>query len=300
MIREQEGVGYQHIGEADDWTLTYLPLADILAKGNALASWLEDFALRPFDLSVDVPRRVVVITLGEREHLLAAGVHHIAFDGWSVAILVAELVELYRSRQEERPARLTPLPVQYADYALWQRQYLSGDRLQEKLDYWQRQLRGVEVLSLPTDYERPASVSTRGRVVSRMLDREMRDGLVALSQQQGVTLFMTLLAAFQVLLARYTDQQDICTGTAMAGRPQHEVEGLIGFFINTLALRSRVDGSMAFGDFLQQVKQMTLAAYAHQEVPFEKIVEALDIPRDLNRNPIVQVMFTLQNMPEAV
>src|SRR5258708_32984866 len=162
FIREQEGVGYQHIGDANDWTLTYRQQAGILAGGDTLTSYLEDFALRPFDLSADFPLRVEVITLGEQEHLMAAAVHHIAFDGWSISILVAELVELYRSRQEQRPARLTALPVQYADYALWQRKYLSGDRLQEKLDYWRQQLRGVEPLPLPTDYERPASVSTRG------------------------------------------------------------------------------------------------------------------------------------------
>ncbi|MCU7552968.1 condensation domain-containing protein, partial [Chitinophagaceae bacterium LB-8] len=174
---------------------------------------------------------------------------------------------------------------QYADYALWQRNYLQGEVLAHKLTYWKEQLTGVEALQLPTDYTRPAVQSTQGALVNFHIDTKLSEQLNTFSQRQGTTLFMTLLAAYKVLLFRYSGQSDICVGTPIAGRQQQEVEGLIGFFVNTLALRDQLTGEQSFTEVLQQVKQTTLSAYEHQEVPFEKVVEEVVRERDLSRSP---------------
>jgi hypothetical protein len=209
------------------------------------------------------------------------------------------VVELYAAYEEDRPAQLAPLAIQYADYAMWQRTYLQGEVLDRKIDYWKQKLSGVATLQLPTDYQRPAVWSTRGALKSFSIEKRLSEQLQELSQQQSTTLFMTLLAAFKVLLNRYSGQQDICVGSPIANRTQQEVEGLIGFFVNTLALRSEVNGETSFTELLQQVKLTTMEAYEHQEVPFEKMVEVVVKERDLSRNPLFQVMFSLQNIPQV-
>ena len=264
-----------------------------------LGMYIEELTCRPFDLSGEPMLRATLMRLTEEEHILVLVLHHIASDGWSLSVIVRELVELYGSYTEGRPAILSPVPVQYADYALWQRKYLSGDVLERKMAYWKEELREVATLELPTDRPRPLVQSTRGAVLGFTIDKELSDQVQQLSRQQGATLFMTLLAGFQVLLHRYSGQKDICVGSAIAGRQQQEVEGLIGFFVNTLALRSRVEGRMTFVELLQQVKQTTLEAYEHQEAPFEKVVEAVVKVRDRSRTPLFQVMFALQNTPEV-
>ena len=191
------------------------------------------------------------------------------------------------------------LPVQYADYSIWQRNYLQGEILDKKIGYWKQKLEGVASLQLPTDYQRPSVWSTRGASRRFSIDKILSGQLHTLSQQQGATLYMTLLAAFKILLHRYSGQQDICVGGPMANRMQQEIEGLIGFFVNTLALRSEVKSTSTFTELLQQVKATMIEAYEHQEVPFEKVVEVVVKERELSRNPLFQVVLVLQNTPQV-
>ncbi|ASZ12188.1 hypothetical protein CK934_15080 [Chitinophaga sp. MD30] len=299
VIREDAGIGYQHILPWSDWELEYQPASVLLATHESIAAYLSAAGAIPFDLSSDYMLRVTVIGHSPGEHTLFVLLHHIAFDGWSVSILTTELMTLYRSYVKGEDVVLPSLPVQYADYAWWQRQYIQGALLDGELSYWRSRLSGVTPLALPVDYARPAIQSMEGDSVSTTLPICLSDKLLDLSRQEGTTLFMTLLAAFKVLLYRYTGQSDICVGTGVANRNHQEIEGLIGFFVNALALRSEVSGEGSFISFLQQVKQETLSAYEHQEVPFEKVVEALGVERDMSRTPVFQVMFTFQNTPVA-
>jgi amino acid adenylation domain-containing protein/non-ribosomal peptide synthase protein (TIGR01720 family) len=296
VILEEDGVGYQEITARPDW---HLKVTDrtIIPKEESLEDYIQELIHTPLDLSSDLMLKASLIRLSEEEYILVAITHHIAFDGWSISILVQELAELYRSRQERHPAQLSVLPVQYADYAVWQRGYLLGEVLEEKLSYWREQLKDVTPLGLPTDYARPEEQSIRGSVVHRRLSVPLQERLLSLSQAEDVTLFMTLLAVFKVLLYRYSGQEDICVGSPVAGRQQQETEGLVGFFVNALALRAEVKGQQVFREFLQKIKKTTLAAYAHQAVPFEKIVEALGLARDTSRSPLFQVKIGLHNMP---
>src|SRR5229473_3288388 len=240
--------------------------------------------------------RVRVVKLGEQEHVLLLTLHHIVSDGWSVGIMVREFSELYEGYAEGRESRLEEPRLQYADYAVWQREWLKGEVLEEQLSYWREELKGLEVLELPTDYGRPAQASHRGGLVPFRLSEELTRGLRGVSQEQGVTLFMTLLAGFQVLLARYSGQKDIAVGTDVANRNWLESEDLPGFFVNQLVLRSRVEGEMRFSELLQQVRGTVLEAYAHQDLPFERLVEELQTKRDLSRTPLFSVKFVLQNI----
>ena len=243
--------------------------------------------------------RATLLRLSKEEHILVVVMHHIASDGWSVSIIVKELVELYKAGMDDRSPQLPMLEIQYADYAIWQRTYLQGEILRTKLNYWLQKLTGVAPLQLPSDYTMPAVQSNRGAVKSFSLDKQISVQLQQVSRQLGATLFMTLLAAFKVLLNRYTGQSDICVGTPTANRGSGEVEGLIGFFVNTLALRSQVNSSLSFYTLLQQVKTTTLEAYQYQDVPFEKVVDLVMAERDRSRHPLFQVMFILQNTPDV-
>ena len=198
------------------------------------------------------------------------------------------------------PSPLVDLPIQYADFAVWQREWLQGEVLERQLSYWKKQLEGIPaVLNLPTDHPRPAVQSFRGKTQSIELSKELTEGLKALSRKEGVTLFMTLLAAFQTLLYRYTGQEDVVVGSPIANRNRSEIEGLIGFFVNTLVLRSNFSGNPTFKELLAQVREMALGAYAHQDLPFEKLVEELQPERSLSHSPLFQVMFVLQNAPST-
>ncbi len=253
-------------------------------------------AERPFALSAGLLMRARLLRLGEQEQVLLLCLHHIVCDGWSMEVLFGELEQFYNSACTGAAARVRELPVQYADYALWQRERLQGAVLAEELGYWREQLRGeLGVLELPADQVRPARQSYRGGVVRHGLGAELRERVQGLGREQGVTLFMVLLAALQTLLWRYTGAAEIVVGTPVANRQQVEVEGLIGFFVNTLALRTRLRGELRFTELLVQVKEMCLGAYGHQELPFEKLVAELQPERSLAHSPLFQVMFATRN-----
>ncbi len=213
------------------------------------------------------------------------------------SIIVKELILLYNSYIKGEKVNLSPLKLQYADYAIWQRKHYQGDWYNNKLLYWKKKLEGLTTLNLPTDYPRPPVQSTHGAEIEFTIDKGLLNELQQLSNQQGVTLFMTLLSGFKVLLHRYSGQQDIAVGVPIANRTRKEVEELVGFFVNILVLRSEVNSTARFTELLHQVKVTTLKGYEHQEVPFEKVVEAVVKERELSRNPLFQVLFILQNVP---
>ncbi len=254
---------------------------------------------QPFDLAHGPLLRCRLLQLTEQEHVLFLVMHHIISDGWSSGILIREITTLYEALLRREPAELPTLPIQYADFALWQRSWLQGTVLEQQLDYWKQQLAGLAPLELPLDHLRPAIQTFHGARLQLLLPIGLSQELRALSQREGVTLFMTLLASYQVLLARYSGQYDIAVGTPIANRTHEEIEGLIGFFINTLVLRSNLADNPSFIELLTRVRTTALSAYAHQDVPFEQVVEALQPPRDRSRSPLFQVVFVLQNTPEA-
>ncbi|MGN7996791.1 non-ribosomal peptide synthase/polyketide synthase, partial [Chitinophaga sp. 22308] len=292
VMTTENGIAFQQVIPSGNWLLDRI-------DGPLTSTEIHDIIHRPFDLSADHMLRGHLISQSEDTHILVLTLHHIAADGWSVSIIVKELVAWYNSYTTGTPAQLPDIPVQYADYALWQRKYLTGKILEEKAAYWKQQLAGVAVLELPTDYPRPAEQSTRGTIYQFHLNRPLLDGLKSLSLHEGSTLFMTLLTAFKVLLYRYSGETDICVGTPVAGRTHQETENLIGFFINTLALRSNLSGDPSFVSLLQQVKKTTLNAWEHQEIPFEKVVDAVAVARNMSHSPVFQVMFVLQNTPDV-
>ena len=253
----------------------------------------------PFDLAHGPLIRLKLLRLDEQDHVLSITVHHVVYDGWSIGILIRELSVLYKAFCEGKPSPLPDLSIQYVDYTDWQRQWLSGKVLEQQIHYWKQQLAGVEPLELPTDRPRPPVTTYRGGVEKVSMSREVTEQLRKLSQRHDATMYMALLAALQMLLARYSGQQDISVGCPVAGRPRPEMEALIGVFLNTLVLRTQVTGSLSFTEFLKQVKETTLQAYAHQDVPFEQLVEALQPERDLSRTPLFQVMFVFQNVPSS-
>lgn len=257
-------------------------------------------ARKPFDLESDLPIRVELIRLNDTEHVLLLTLHHIAADGWSIGVLHKELVQLYSAFEANLPSPLPALPIQYADFAYWQRNNLQGEILARQSEYWKKQLAGIpKVLELPTDFPRPATRTYNGAVHAFQLDDAVSQALYEFTHQHGYTPFMVALAAFQLLLRRYSGQDDIVVGTPIAGRTRSETEGLIGCFINTLALRTRFSGHMAVQALLQQVRDTTLNAFAHQDLPFEKLVEELQPQRDLQHSPIFQVMIVFENMADA-
>ena len=252
-------------------------------------------ARRPFNLARGPLLRITLLRLAEEEHVGLLTMHHIVSDGWSTGILIRELASLYEAFSGGRSSPLPELSIQYADFAHWQRQWLQGEVLQTQLGYWKRQLLDAPLLELPTDHPRPAVQTFRGSQRSLLLPNTVGEGLKVLSRQQGVTLFMTLLAAFKILLHRYSGQDDLIVGTPIANRNRLEIEGLIGFFVNTLVVRTDLSGNPTFRELLQRVREVCLGAYAHQDLPFERLVEELHLERNLGRNPLFQVMFVLQN-----
>lgn len=255
-------------------------------------------AQRPFDLTRGPLLRVTLLWLGEVDYVLLIVMHHIVSDGWSIGVLIREVASLYEAFLKGEPSPLPELPVQYADFAVWQRDWLQGHVLEEQLGYWKRQLGGeLPVLELPTSRLRPALQTLRGARHFFALPESLSNKLRALCEQEGITLFMLLLAAFQTLLYRYTGQTDILIGSPIANRNRPETEGLIGSFVNTLVLRTDLSGNPSFRDLLDRVRDVTLQAYTHQDLPFEKLVEELQPDRDLSRNPLFQIMFVLQNAP---
>lgn len=255
-------------------------------------------ARRSFDLVQGPLLRCSLLCLGQQEHLLLLTMHHIVTDGWSIGVLQRELTTIYRACAAGWPSPLPDLPVQYADFACWQRDSLQGDAMQTQLAYWEARMRGAPpVLELPADRPRPATPSFSGARQSILLPPALHQALKELGSQQGATLFMTLLAAFEVLLARYTGQTDLVVGTPIANRTRSELEGLIGFFVNTLVLRTDLSGDPTFLDLLGRVREVALGAYAHQDLPFERLVEQLAPERTLSYMPLCQVTFDMLNTP---
>ncbi len=284
-----------------------LPIVDLRAypdgPRHATAQRLaEDLAQLPFDLAHGPLVRASLQRLTDTQHLLHLTVHHIVADGWSTGVLAKEVAAIYAALAEGAssdapPTGLAPLPIQYADFAQWQRTWLQGTLLDNQLAYWRRHLAGVSTLHLPTDRPRPPTQSFRGASLAIDLEAELTDGLKALGRQEGATLFMVLLAGFQALLGRYTGQHDVAVGSPIANRTRSELEQLIGFFVNSLVLRTDLSGDPSFRSLLARVREVTLGAYAHQDLPFERLVEELQPERDPARNPLFQVMFALQNAP---
>ncbi len=267
-------------------------------RETVLQQQAEQEAITPFDLEIAPLIRCCFLQLDTTEYVLLLTMHHIVSDGWSIGVFIQELSSLYRAFSAGKPSSLTELPIQYADFAVWQREYLSGEVLETQLNYWKQQLYGVpELLQLPTDYPRPTVQTYRGSTQSFILDNDLTQKLQSLSGKSGTTLFMTLYAGFATLLYRYSGQSDIVIGSPIANRNRSEIESLIGFFVNTLVLRSRFVDNPSFEKLLAQVRETTLGAYEHQDVPFEQVVEALQPQRSLAYSPLFQVMFVLQNAP---
>lgn len=306
-----DGEPRQVIVEADHFPI---PIEDLAALSESertatISRYVESEAHEPFRLDRDLPIRARLLRISAEAHILLVTVHHIAADAWSLAVVTHEVAALYNGLAREQDgeqvpsndasaALLPPLPIQYRDFALWQRQWLQGPVLEREIGYWKQRLGSAPPqLTLPTDHPRPEQQSYRGGRITFHIPAEVLEPLRRLSRRQGVTLFMTLLAAFKVLLSRLARQTDILVGTDVANRNRAETEQLVGFFVNLLPLRTDLSGNPSFVQLLGRVRDTALGAYAHQDVPFEKIVESLKLQRDLGRNPLVQVLFVLQNVP---
>ena len=293
-----DGQPVQKIAPSLTLTLPVMDLRQLVKEERETQALLlaNDEAQKPFNLEQDPLLRATLLRLDSEEYVLLFTMHHIISDGWSLGVLIREVAALYDAYSCQQPSSLPELPIQYADYAIWQRQYLQGEVLQKQLAYWEQQL-GNEppVLKLPTDRPRPAVETFRGARRSFRVSPELAAALNALSRRENATLFMTLLAAYKILLHRYSSQDDIVIGSGIANRNRAEIEGLIGFFVNTLVLRTDLGDNPSFQELLARVREVTLAAYSHQDLPFEYLVEQLHPERNLNRNPLFQVVFILQN-----
>ncbi len=278
--------------------LTNAPAAERAAQVQQL---IDDEAQRPFDLAAGPLLRASLLRLSGREHILLLTMHHIISDGWSMGVFMQEMGNLYIAHVNGRPSPLTKLTIQYADYAIWQQNWLRGKVLENHLAFWREQLAGAPVvLELPADKPRPPVQTHRGANFKFELPEDLSQALVALGQRESATLFMVLFAAYATLLHRYTEQEDFLVGTPIANRNRSEVESLIGFFVNMLVLRARPAPEMSFLDLLGRVREATLGAYAHQDMPFEKLVDEFQPERDMSRSPLFQVMFALQNAPMTI
>ncbi|HEX9936858.1 MAG TPA: amino acid adenylation domain-containing protein, partial [Longimicrobium sp.] len=299
VFRERDGSPVQVIAPFDGFRLTRIDLSHLPEETREAEVQrelvAEGGAARPFDLSAGPLFRVSLLRLAAEEHVLLISQHHIVSDGWSMGALYRELAALYAAYREGRESPLSELAVQYADYAVWQREQVEGRVLERQLAYWRERLAGApELLELPTDHPRPPVQTYRGATVPVEVSPELLERLQALGRGEGATLYMTLLGAFQVLLSKYSGSDDIVVGTPIAGRTRREVEELIGFFVNTLVLRTDLAGDPSFREVLRRAREVTLGAYEHQEVPFERLVAELQPERSLSHTPLFQVILTLQ------
>jgi amino acid adenylation domain-containing protein len=289
----------QVIGAASSLMLPLVDLSELdesAREASAYALAMQE-ARRSFDVAAGPLLRLLLIRLSAREHVILCTMHHLVSDGWSRGVVVKEVSALYEAFSQGNPSPLAPLPIQYADYAVWQRERLQGEMLAAELDYWKQRLAQLPLLQLPTDRPRPSIQTSAGAVEPVRIPKAVAEQLKELSRQTGVSLFMALLAAFKTLLARYTAQADIVVGTSVANRNRAEIEALMGVFVNMLVLRTDLSGDPTYVELLQRVRETTLEAYAHQEMPFEKLVEELQPTRNLSYSPLFQVAFTLQNAP---
>jgi len=296
----RDGKPFQVIHDQTEIPLPVTDLSHLPAneQNQAIRQWVTDEARQSFDLSKGPLLRLRLLKLQSDQWLVVLTMHHIISDGWSIGIFIDELARLYRSYQHNEPNPLPPLRLQYADFAAWQREWLSGEILERQLNYWRRQLgKGSPPLQLPTDRPRPRVQTSNGQHLSFDIPLNLSRRLNNISRQHGATMFMTLLAAFKVLLFHYTQQKDISVGTPIANRNRSDIEKIIGFFVNTLVIRSDLSDDPSFNNYLKQIREITLDAYAHQDIPFEKLVDEIHPERDLSHHPLFQVMFLLQNIP---
>ncbi|MFD8922917.1 amino acid adenylation domain-containing protein, partial [Streptomyces sp. NPDC059569] len=288
-----DGLGVQVVHASLDVPVRAVTLSD----SSDLDAALREESVTPFDLRTGPLVRVLLLRITPTEHVLVLSMHHIVTDGWSMGVVTRELSELYAAAVRGVEARLPLLPVQYPDFAVWQRERLSGEALDSQIGYWREQLDGLEPLELPTDRPRPLVRTASGSTHIFTVPVELTEQLGSLGRTRGASLFMALMAVTQLLLSRYSGRRDIALGTAVSGREREELEGLVGFFVNTLVLRAHIDESRSFDELLAAVRDTTLEAFAHQDVPFSRLIEELSPERDTSRTPLVQAMLTLQNTP---
>jgi acyl carrier protein len=296
-----DGVAVQLVAATSDVNLPLLDLSELTEverETEALRVATEE-ARRPFDLTRGPMMRSTLLRLNEEEHVVVLTMHHIISDGWSMGVFVREVAALYEAYSTGQPSPLPDLTIQYPDFANWQRQWLRDEVLEGQLAYWKRQLTDLPTLQFPTTRPRPDVQSFRGARRSMLLPESLSHALDELRRREGVTLFMTLLAAFQVLLHHYTGQPDIVVGTDISNRTRSETEGLIGFFANQLVLRTDLSDGPSFKELLARVRDISLEAYAHQDLPFDMLVKALKLKRDADRTPLFQAKIVLQNAPLA-
>jgi amino acid adenylation domain-containing protein len=299
-IEVVDGQPVQIVTPALSWSLPVIDLRELseAEREHDVTRRAAEEAQTPFDLSTGGLLRTTLMQTGEEDYALLVTMHHIVSDAWSVGILTRELNAFYASFVDQQDSLLPTLSVQYADFARWQQQWLTGDLLASQMEYWKQHLAGAPaLLNFPTDRPRPAVQKFEGESQTLTLSKTLTDSLKSVSRHEGATLFMTLLAAFKTLLFRYTNQRDIVVGTPIAGRNRADIENLIGFFVNTQAIRTHVEAEMSFAELLAQVRKAVLDANARQDLPFEKLVEEVQPERSLSHTPIFQVMFALQNVP---
>jgi hypothetical protein len=261
---------------------------------------VQEQASLPFDLAKDPITRNTLLKLTNAEHILIMATHHIASDGWSTGVLVRDLTALYEAVLTGKPVDLPKLEIQYADYAAWQRNWLQGEVLDQQIGYWRQRLAGApQILMLPADRPRPEKPTFQGAIHRSLLPTTLAEAVRILSRQQGCTTFMTMLAAFQTMVLHYTGNPDIVLGTDLANRTSVQTEALMGFFVNLLALRTDLSGDPTYAELMARDREVALGAYAHQDVPFDKLVEELQPERSLSHNPLVQVLFVQQNTPRS-
>jgi amino acid adenylation domain-containing protein len=295
-----DGQPVQIISDYDTHSLSVVDLSGLDSEEAQASRLAEAEAERGFDLEAGPLLRATLLKLATTEHIILFTLHHIISDGWSIGILIRELCALYHAFCDARPSPLKPLALQYTDFAVWQRKWLTTERLQDQLEYWRRQLaEPLPVLELPTDRPRPAIHTMRGARQSFALPASLLESLAKLSRKENATLFMTLMAAFKLLLHRYSHQEEIIVGTVIANRNHLETEDLIGFFVNMGVMRTNLAGDPSFQELLGRIREVAIGAYTHQDVPFERLVEEFQSKRDLSRHPLFQVVFVLQNMPQS-
>ncbi|MGD1913646.1 MAG: amino acid adenylation domain-containing protein [Rivularia sp. (in: cyanobacteria)] len=297
------GEAVQKIAPELNWDLSIINLEHLSGKEweSEVKQFAASSAKKPFNLAKELLVRATLLPLSQEEHVLLVTMHHIITDGWSWGVFLRELSTLYAAFSTNQPSPLPELPIQYADFAVWQRDRIQNDFLATQLNYWKQQLKGeLPALHLPTDYPRPNTTTFSGAKEYFRFPASLTNVLRLLSQREDCTLFMSLLAAFNIILYRYTNQEDILIGSPIANRNRAELEAMLGLFVNTLVLRNNLSGNPSFCELLHRVREVTLDAYAHQDLPFEMLVEELQPERDLSRNPLYEVMFVLQNTPNSV
>ena len=294
---EKNGAVYQEVITHDLWRLEYVENFQINTQDD-IEILINQEIYKPFNLNKDYPFRVKIIKENTDQHYMVVVIHHIAADGWSIPILINELKSILESKITKEPQQLNELPIQYSDYTIWQRQYFNEKVLSEKTTYWENKLKNTETLNLPLDYKRPNIQSINGSSVDFIFERTLVDKLKKISIDCEITLFMALLSGLKILMYKYTGQNDVCIGTPVANRDQNELEGLIGFFVNTVVMRSHLDETSSFLEFSEQTKTTCLEAYSNQDVPFEKIVEKVVKNRDLSTTSLFQVLFVFQDKSE--